>query len=190
MDSRQLQGLPEEVQGLLRFVCSRMVHSYKPVLTQIFMAKLPALAFPASEVSREFVAFYRDCQNRGLPVERRSARFVVNGRLDEESCRHAATDVVRLVFGREQCYARLSRGRVILCRSEVWLRLAEEGVSQRVQRLLERALAGFYDRIVQLGEAAYGEHDVPETNELVLPLPRPEPGANLLIVRKADEEAD
>ncbi|MGD9520091.1 MAG: hypothetical protein AB7W28_11325, partial [Armatimonadota bacterium] len=41
MDELLFRKLPEASQELIRFACTRMVHSYKPVLTRIFLDVLP-----------------------------------------------------------------------------------------------------------------------------------------------------
>ena len=71
-EPEELLWLPPRAQELVRFACTRMVHSYKPVLMGIFLEYLPQLEFPFSEVAERFTAFYRARWEQGLPVERRS----------------------------------------------------------------------------------------------------------------------
>ena len=51
-DPPELEWLPVEAQELLRFACTRMVHSYKPVLMLAIMDQLPATEFPAKTIAR------------------------------------------------------------------------------------------------------------------------------------------
>ncbi|MCX7599641.1 MAG: hypothetical protein N2512_12360 [Armatimonadetes bacterium] len=99
MDEYLLSLLPEPSRELVRFACTRMQHSYKPVLMRIFIEALPNLTVPMDEVADKFTAFYLDREARCLTVESRHAPFIVAGRGQPPKCRQAARDIVRVVFG-------------------------------------------------------------------------------------------
>lgn len=185
----QMLLLPEPVQELMRFACTRMVHSYKPVLVGIFLDRLPELVFPFSDVAVDFVAFYLRRQYEGLPIERRSSAFVVNGRVDVGACCVTAAKVIRFVFQPSRSYATLRGGTVRLGPPELWMPLGSANLRQTAGELLRRSLVEFYDRISALGEAVYGRMEracAPEPDELVLPLPDTDDGDDLFGMRAGD----
>lgn len=181
--------LPPQAQELLRFACTRMVHSYKPVLVGIFLDRLPLLTFPFSDVARDFVAFYRDREAKGLPVERRSAGFVVNGGVDGDQCAATAGKIIREVFQPSRSYAALAGGEVRLGPPRLWRMLGDGEVRDIARRLLGRALDEFYERIATLGEAVHGRMDptcAAQAHELVLSLSDTDDGDDLFGLRAGD----
>ena len=102
LDLGLLRRLPEEAQPLMRFVCTHMVHSYKPVLAGIFLRGLPRSEFPLDEVAAEFVAFYRDRAERGLGVERLHCPFVSEHGLLEDRAARVGAKILYDVFRRGQ----------------------------------------------------------------------------------------
>jgi hypothetical protein len=174
-DPPELGWLPPEAQELVRFACTRMIHSYKPVLTLAIMDQLPATEFPAGMIADAFVQVYADRERQGLPVERRGSRFMVEQQLDAATCRLTATDILRHVFCREQGCLQLRRGQVTLAETNAWLSLNEPRNSPLARRLLRDALHDFYEQVVLQGEAAYGQQQPnSEADPVVLFLPDPD----------------
>lgn len=174
-DPSELGWLPPEVQDLVRFACTRMVHSYKPVLMLAIMDQLPAVEFSAGLIADAFVQFYADRERQGLPVERRGSRFIAEQQFDAVACRLTATDILRHVFYREQRCLRLRRGQMTLTKTDAWLSLDEPRNSSLVRRMLRDALQDFYEQVVLQGEAAYGQQQPnSEADPVVLFVPDPD----------------
>ena len=174
-DPPELRWLPPEAQELVRFACTRMVHSYKPVLMLAIMDQLPAVEFSAGVLADAFVQFYADRERRGLPVGRRGSRFSQEQQFDAAACRLTATDILRHVFYRERGCLRLRRGQVMLAKTDAWLSLHEPRNSPLARQLLRDALHDFYELIVFQGEAAYGQRQPDsEADPVVLFLPDPD----------------
>lgn len=154
-EPEELAWLSEEAQRLVRFACTRMVHSYKPVLVGIFLDELPNLCLPMRVVAQRFADYYRERWEAGLAVERRGCWFLGEGTLDEGICLSTGRDIVRLVFARNG-WATVSVGEVSLVPPGVWRELAEPSAQLAVRRALRRALSSFFERIELQGEAVYG----------------------------------
>ncbi|MBC7288119.1 MAG: hypothetical protein H5T86_08780 [Armatimonadetes bacterium] len=151
----QLPSLPASVRGLLRFVCTRMQRSYKPVLFQIFVSRLPSMEFPMHGVVEEFCEFYRDRARKGLVVERRPCVFLQGGIFDEDACAARARDIIRLVFARGQGLLTMRAGQVQLAPQAGWDELKDPSVRVVAIDIAKRALAEFYRSIEYRGEGAY-----------------------------------
>lgn len=174
-DPPELRWLPPEAQELVRFACTRMVHSYKPVLMLAIMDQLPAVELPAGVIADAFVRFYAERESRGLPVERRGSRFIAEQQFDAAACRLTATDILRHVFYRERGCLHLRRGQVTLAETDAWLSLHEPRNSSLVRRMLRDALQDFYEQVVLQGEATYGQQQPnSEADPVVLFLPDPD----------------
>lgn len=174
-DPPELGWLPPEAQQLVRFACTRMVHSYKPVLMLAIVDQLPAAEFPAGAIADAFVEFYVDREHQGLPVERRGSRFMAGQRVDQQQCGLTAVEILRLVFWRQQSLLRLDRDMLVLQRVPAWLLLREPQDVSLVRALLKSALDDFYERVVLRGEAAYGQQQhKTEADPVVLFLPDPD----------------
>ena len=191
LDERLLMRLPEEAQPLMRFVCTRMVHSYKPVLTRIFLRRLPRLTFPFSEVAEEFVAFYRERIEHGLPVERAGCPFVTKHGLDEERAIETAKDVLRHVFCRAHDYACIGAGMCMLSLESGWTALCDQLGRRIAADLMNAALKRFYSRILDGGEAIYVQQEGERqygAGELVFHLSDTDDEQPLLVLRADDDE--
>jgi hypothetical protein len=185
-DPEQVDWLPAGAQELLRFACTRMVHSYKPVLMGILLDQLPDLDFPLANVTERFVDFYRERERAGLPVERRPCYFVDAAVLDEERCAFTAHTILRLVFGQGRGCLCVDAHNVRLSADSAWQQLGGESVRPPVHRVLDRALDDFYKRVELMGEAVYGRPQTDLTadaHEVVFLLPDPDDGTDLLVVR-------
>lgn len=179
-----LSWLPEESQRLLRFACTRMVHSYKPVLTGVLLDRLPELRVPLAEVQDAFVAFYLQREEAGLPVERRGTLLMLGESVAPEAARSTAKNVLRLVF-QANGYAKLGRGMVVLCPSAAWGGLAMEPALSSARSSLREALNGFYERMQLQGEAVYGQASrdrAADAHEMVFLLPGPDDPDDLFIL--------
>jgi hypothetical protein len=155
LDCYEMLMLPPRAQELMRFACSRMVHSYKPVLVRIFLDRLAALSFLFADVARDFVAFYGDREARGLPIERRGSWFIASRRVDEERCAAVAHGAIRNGLDRYHGYASADRGEVRLGHPGAWQQLQEPANRDIADQLLARALTAFFDRITTSGQAVY-----------------------------------
>lgn len=187
-DPPELSWLPEEAQDLMRFTCTRMVHSYKPVLVGIFLDQLPRLRFPFETVAERFLAYYREREQRGVTVERRGCFFLKGGIIDARACADTARMVIRLVLSRKG-YASIAEGYVVLGPPRVWGHLAEPSTKSSAERLLRQALTDFYEHIEMQGEAAYGQsqhHTATDAQPLVFDLPDSDDGPFLLDLRPDD----
>lgn len=174
-DPPELDWLPPEAQQLLRFACTRMVHSYKPVLMLAIMAQLPATEIPASVIAEAFVAYYVNRERQGLPVERRGSRFMAERRIDQHQCGLTAVEILRLVFWRQQGILLLDRDTLVLQQVSAWRLLHEPQDISLVSALLKSALDDFFERMVLRGEAAYGQQQPnSEADPVVLFLPDPD----------------
>lgn len=187
-DSERVAWLPEEAQHLLRFACTRMVRSYKPVLTGILLDRLPDMEFPLRPVQDEFAEFYLRREEQGLPVERRGAFFGHGGQVDTHAAALTAEKIVRFVF-QVHGYARLSAGTVTLGGEAAWLGLAHPSGLWLARECLSQALADFYQRIEALGEAIYGKRrssDAADADKMVFLLPDTDDTDDLFILPEAD----
>lgn len=155
-EPEELAWLSEEAQRLVRFACTRMVHSYKPVLVGIFLDELPNLCLPMRVVAQRFADYYRERWEAGLAVERRGCAFANTTTFDQMSCRTSAEKVVRMVIAGANGWATVSVGEVSLVPPGVWRELAEPSAQLAVRRALRRALSSFFERIELQGEAVYG----------------------------------
>lgn len=155
-DPPELAYLPPEAQELMRFACTRMVHSYKPVLMLAILEQLPALSFPFDPVAEFFVRFYQEREKQGLPVERRPCQFATHKGFDWIKCRQTAFAVLRKVFDFPYRYLELTSGNIKILHTTGWLALHQTPYNRIVLRLLSQALNDFYERIIIAGEALYG----------------------------------
>lgn len=187
-DPARVAWLPEEAQHLLRFACTRMLRSYKPVLTGILLDRLPEMEFPLKGVQDEFATFYLSREEQGLPVERRGAFFGHDGKVDAHAAMLAAEKVIRFVF-QAHGYARLSAGTLALERHTAWFGLVGETASVLAKTCIAEALAGFYQRIELQGEAIYGKRrgtGAADTHEMVFLLPDTDDSDDVFILPKGD----
>lgn len=176
--------LPEQSQRLLAFACTRMVRSYKPVLTRILLNQLPQTEIPLARIQDEFVDFYLQREAAGLPIERRGSFFSQGGGVDREAARVTARDVLRLVFNRHG-FVRLKNRSVNLGSSDVWSELADGAIMTAVLDCLEKAVVEFYSRIELEGEAVYGRPQrdfAADAHEMVFLLPGPDDGDDMFIL--------
>jgi len=174
-DPPELGWLPPEAQELVRFACTRMLHSYKPVLMLAIIDQLPAVEFPVGVIADAFVRFYADRERQGLPVERRGSPFMAGQRVDQRRCGQTAVKVLWWVFWRQHNLLRLDRDMVVLQRVPAWRLLGEPQDVSLVRALLKSALDDFYERMVLRGEAAYGQQQPrSEADPVVLFLPDPD----------------
>ncbi len=155
-ESEDLSWLSDEAQRLIRFACTRMVHSYKPVLVGIFLDELPRLCMPMSAVADSFLAFYRGRLAAGLAVERRGCAFVDAHMFDEQACRTTVRAILHLVIARRG-WAEMSSEAVSLMPPAVWRELDDPAAKSIARRALKRVLSAFYERIELEGEAVYGQ---------------------------------
>lgn len=180
----ELSWLSEEAQRLVRFACTRMVHSYKPVLMGIFLDQLPNLRLPMRVVAQRFADYYRERWEAGLPMERRGCRFFGEGTLDEGVCLITGPAIMRDVF-LPAGWATLSAGEVSLVPPEVWLELAGPAAQLAVRHALRCALSSFFERVELQGEAVYGRtnrHAEADAHGLVLFMSDPDDVDDLFIL--------
>jgi len=187
LDEHLLMRLPADARPLMRFVCTRMVHSYKPVLAQIFLRRLPQLSFPFSEIAAEFVDFYRERIECGLPVERVGCPFVTQCGLDEERAIHTAAKILYMIFARGHGMVSLAKGVCSLLPGTGWTSLSTEPFRDTARALLEAALERFYNRISDAGEAIYVQQQ-PSAGELVFYVSDTDDEWPLLVLRTSDDE--
>lgn len=187
-DPPELEWLPVEAQELVRFACTRMVHSYKPVLMLAIIDQLPATEFPASTIADAFERFYLARETQGLPVERRGCRFVVNGGVDGMICRRTSEATLKDVFETLRHCLELRKGIVTLSELDGWRVLKQNEHVRVVAKLLEAAIGTFYDRVELLGEAVYGkqQHRNAEADQVVFLLPDPHHGDGLCLLWPED----
>jgi len=184
-ESEDLSWLSDEAQRLIRFACTRMVHSYKPVLVGIFLDRLPRLSMPMSAVADSFLAFYRDRWQAGGTVERRGCAFVERGMIDDHACRITAGKVVRQVVADANGWATVSGGEVRFTPPSAWCELGEPAARSVARTALSRALAEFYERIELQGEAVYGRtkrHAAASARSVVSFLSDPDDSDDLFIL--------
>ncbi|MGD9495032.1 MAG: hypothetical protein AB7Y46_01855 [Armatimonadota bacterium] len=183
-ESDELSWLSEEAQRLVRFACTRMVHSYKPVLMGIFLDELPNLRLPMRVVAQRFADYYRERWEAGLPVERRGCRFCDNHTLDREICLIVPYHIVRDVF-LVNGWATVAAGEVWLIPPRVWQELAAPSAQLAVRRALRRALSSFFERIELQGEAVYGRtkrHAEADAHGLVSFMSDPDDAGDLFVL--------
>lgn len=185
----EMSWLAPAARELLRFACTHMVHSYKPVLMDILLSELPDTEFPFETVARRFVEFYRDRERRGLPVERRGCAFMSASGLDEQRCALTAGKILSCVFASEPQRVQMSGGRVRLVAAAGWRHLEDEDVRTAARHVLTRSLADFYERIELMGEAIYGRPQgdhAASAHEVVFLLPDSDDGEDLPLLRARD----
>ena len=183
-DPQEFAWLPEPSQRLLRFACTRMVHSYKPVLTGILLERLPSLRVPLAEVQDQFVAFYQAREQQGLPIERRQTAILRNGAVEASAARIVAGKILWGVF-RVQGFAHLCGGELILQPASAWYGLASEPARTKAMAALRRALSDFYERIELEGEAVYGRtkrNGAADAHEMVFLVPDPDDSDDMFIL--------
>jgi len=72
LNENDLFGLPDPLRGLVRFACTRMTRSYKPVTLALMMGLADDKGRVALEaLAYQFYGFYLNRELLGLPVERR-----------------------------------------------------------------------------------------------------------------------
>lgn len=183
-DPQEFAWLPEPSQRLLRFTCTHMVHSYKPVLTGILLKRLPSLRVPVSEVQDEFVAFYQAREQQGLPVERRRTYIRRDGAVEPRAARNVAKDILRNVFA-VAGFIRFDGNDLILQPASAWHGLASEPARTKAMAALRRALSDFYERIELEGEAVYGRtkrNGAADAHEMVFLVPDPDDSDDMFIL--------
>jgi hypothetical protein len=191
LDAKRLALLPEEARGLCRFACTRMVHSYKPVLMKIFLRRLPELVFPFAEVAEEFVGFYEDRAGRGLAVERVGCGFLADGVLDCGVALPVAYGVIRNVFDRHHHCAAVSCGACLLQPKASWADISRHASSMAA--LMDVAIESFYRDIAARGEAVYArtrDHSPATASQLVFCVPCSDDDQAVLRLRSEDNCAD
>lgn len=178
----QIDWLPGGVRELVRWSCTRMSHSYKPVLMSILAQQVPSLEPPLSLVKERFVAFYEDRANRGLPVERHPCAFFRDGRMDAIVCATTAHHVLRLVF-MEQGYVRVGGGQVLLRPKALWISFQDPGILRAALDTCETAIRRFFESVELRGEALYGRPARADTGPLVYDVPSPDDPGDMPFVR-------
>lgn len=183
-DPQEFAWLPEPSQRLLRFACTRMQRSYKPVLTGILLKRLPSLRVPLSEVQDEFVAFYQAREQQGLPVERRQADILQNRVFDARVARIVAKQILKVVFAKVG-FVRFADDKLVLQPASAWHGLASEPARTKAMAALRRALSDFYERIELEGEAVYGRtkrNGAADAHEMVFLVPDPDDSDDMFIL--------
>lgn len=176
--------LPEQSQRLLAFACTRMVRSYKPVLTRILLNQLPQTEIPLARIQDEFVDFYLQREAAGLPIERRGSFFSQGGGVDPEAARLTARKILRFVFQRHDFLLVTKQG-VSLTHSQAWSGFTDRAVLARARDCLKKVTIAFFERIELEGEAVYGQSQrdiAADAHEMVFLLPDPDDGDDLFIL--------
>lgn len=172
-DARRLRLLPEAAHDLVRFLCTKMLRSYKPVLGKIIVDQLPDTVIPISHITDRFVEYYRHRAAEGLPVERIGCPFVVFGVIDEDMCARKCVERLKRVFQHGHGYVEVVDDYCRLSDRDGWGLLATEPERQIACRMMDDSLRHFFNRISDAEEAVYvtGRNETQDDADMVLHLP-------------------
>jgi hypothetical protein len=172
-DARRLRLLPEAAHDLVRFLCTHMVRSYKPVLGKIIVDQLPDTVIPISHITERFVEYYCHRAAESLPVERIGCPFVTHEGVDPKRALYRARKILYNVFYVAQTHVRFAAGMCVLEEQAGWALIAENPERQIAHRMMDDALKHFFNRILDAGEAVYvtGRDETQSNADMVLHLP-------------------
>lgn len=172
-DERRLWLLPEATHDLMRFLCTKMLRSYKPVLGKIIVDRLPDTVIPISHITERFVEYYCHRAAEDMPVERMGCPFVASRIMDEEVCAMTCLKILQVVFQRAHGYVDIVGGYCRLSDRDGWEMLASEPERQIAHQMMDDALRHFFNRIFDAREAVYvtGRDETQNNADMVLHLP-------------------